>query len=111
VFPSARRRGHEVRGRVAKFASARVGLGEGAKRGEVCSPARCLARVDVGEGAGTRGPQLGGVAMSVPRQNTRKPTALSPSGGLGRYWAAQWHLARAVGKRFWGCREKHLYVH
>ena len=30
---------------------------------------------------------------------------------LGRNWAAQWHLARAVGKRFRGCRTKHLYVH
>ena len=29
-------------------------------------------------------------------------------GGLGHYWAAQWHLARAVGKRFQGCRAKHL---
>jgi len=29
--------------------------------------------------------------------------SLSTSGGLGRYRAAQWHLARAVGKR--------LYVH
>jgi len=28
----------------------------------------------------------------------------------GRNWAAQWHLARAVGKRFLGCRAKHLYV-
>ena len=33
------------------------------------------------------------------------------SGGLGRYWAAQWHLARAVGKRFRGCRAKRLCVH
>ena len=24
----------------------------------------------------------------------------------GRNWAAQWHLARAVGKRFRGCRAK-----
>jgi len=29
----------------------------------------------------------------------------------GRSWAAQWHLARAVGKRFQWCRAKHLYVH
>ena len=27
-----------------------------------------------------------------------------------RNWAAQWHLARAVGKRFRGCRAKRLYV-
>ena len=32
-------------------------------------------------------------------------------GERGRYWAAQWHLARAVGKRFRGCRAKRLYVH
>jgi len=35
---------------------------------------------------------------------------LSTSGGLGRYWTAQWHLARAVGKRFRGCRAKRLYA-
>ena len=29
----------------------------------------------------------------------------------GRNWAAQWHLARAVGKRFRGCRAKRLYVY
>ena len=28
----------------------------------------------------------------------------------GRNWAAQWHVARAVGKRFRGCRAKRLYV-
>ena len=28
----------------------------------------------------------------------------------GRNWAAQWHLAQAVGKRFRGCRAKSLYV-
>ena len=28
-----------------------------------------------------------------------------------RYWAAQWHLARAVGRRFRGCRAKRLYLH
>ena len=28
----------------------------------------------------------------------------------GRNWAAQWHLARAVGKRFRGCRTKRLYA-
>ena len=36
--------------------------------------------------------------------------SLSTSGGLGRYRAAQWHLARAVGKRFRGCRAKRLFV-
>ena len=29
----------------------------------------------------------------------------------GHNWAAQWHLARAVGRRFRGCRSKRLYVH
>ena len=29
----------------------------------------------------------------------------------GRNWAAQWHYARTVGKRFRGCRAKHLYVY
>ena len=28
-----------------------------------------------------------------------------------RNWAAQWHLARAVRKRFRGCRTNHLYVY
>jgi hypothetical protein len=28
-----------------------------------------------------------------------------------RYLAAQWHLARAVGRRFRGCRAKRLYPH
>jgi len=30
---------------------------------------------------------------------------------LGANWAAQWHLARAVGRRFRGCRAKCLNVH
>ena len=52
----------------------------------------------------------------VPRRvsawaKARRPAALSTPGGLGRYWAAQWHLARAVGKRFRGCRAKRLYLH
>ena len=28
-----------------------------------------------------------------------------------RYWAAQWHMARDVGRRFRGCRAKRLYLH
>ena len=62
---------------------------------EVCSPAswRCVPR-RVSASAKARG-----------------LAALSSSGGLGRYWAAQWHLARAVDKRFRGCRAKRLYVH
>ena len=52
----------------------------------------------------------------VPRRmsasaKARRLAALPTSGGLGRYWAAQWHSARAVGKRFRGCRAKRLYVH
>jgi len=31
--------------------------------------------------------------------------------GMGGNWAAQWHLARAVGKRFRGCRANRLYVY
>jgi len=60
------------------------------------------------------GPQPGVVAMcSLVRAawaKTRRPEALSTSGGIGRYWAAQWHLARAVGERFRGCRANRLCV-
>jgi hypothetical protein len=79
-----------------------------ARRRKICSPARCSARVGVGEGAEARGLQSSVVAMC---SSARGPAALSTSGGLGCYWAAQWHLARAVGKRFRGCRTKRLYVH
>jgi len=62
---------------------------------EVCSPAswRCVLR------------------RVLAWAKARRPKVLSTSGGLGRYCAAQWHLARAVGKRFRGCRAKRLYVH
>ena len=62
---------------------------------EVCSPAswRCIPR-RVSASAKARG-----------------LAALPTSGGLRRYWAAQWHLARAAGKRLRGCRAKRLYVH
>ena len=81
---SAARRG--VR-RVSEWAKA---LGRG-----VCSPAslRCVPR------------RMSALAKA------RGLASLSTSGGLGRYWAAQWHLARAVGKRFRGCRAKRLYLH
>ena len=74
-----------------KFSSAHGG-GRGR---EVCSPAswRCVPR------------------CASASAKVRRPAALSTSGGLGRYWAAQWHLARAVGKRFRGCRAKRLYLH
>ena len=39
------------------------------------------------------------------------PPSLQLALRWGRKWAAQWHLARAVGKRFRGCRAKRLYVH
>jgi len=29
----------------------------------------------------------------------------------GRNWAVQWHFARAVGKRFRGCRAKRLFIY
>jgi len=37
------------------------------------------------------------------------PPSLQLALRWGRNWAAQWHLARALGKRFRGCREKRLY--
>ena len=56
-----------------------------------------------------------GGARSAARRGVRRVSewakAQRPAGGLGRYWAAQWHLARAAGKRFRGCRAKRLYVH
>jgi len=46
-------------------------------------------------------------------QHRRRRRLCAARGSLrwGRNWAAQRHLARAVGKRFWGCRAKRLYVH
>ena len=66
-----------------------------ARRRTICSPAswRCVPR------------RVSAWAKA------RRPEALSTPGGLGRYWAAQWHLARAVGKRLRGCCAKRLYVH
>jgi len=107
---------------VAKFSSARVGVGEGAKRGEVCSwatcevlfgarrrararrraiysPARCSARVGVGESARARSLQSGVVAMCFSSrvgvgETARARSALSTSGGLGATWniRKQWPL-------------------
>jgi len=165
---------------VAKFSSVQVGVCEGAKRGEVFSPATCevlfgsaarssarrraefssaraggrgrggarsaarrgVRRVGVGEGAAAcrsttrrrgdvflgacrRGRRLCGLSSlqvhspaswrCLPRRVSAWakawwPLALSTSGGLGRYWAAHWHFARAKEKRFRGCRAKRLYV-
>ena len=62
-----------------------------------------------GAGLGLRGP--GGARP--PRHATTTAAAVFVQLALrcGRNWAAQWHLARAVGKRFRGCRAKRLYVH
>ena len=67
----------------------------GGRGHEVCSPAswRCAPR------------------RESASAKARRRAALSTLGGLGRYWAAQWHLARAVDKRFRGCRAKRLYLH
>ena len=51
--------------------------------------------------AGSRGP-----SSSTPGATVFVQLALR----WRRSWAAQWHLARAVGKRFRGCRAKRLYV-
>ena len=90
-FSSARGGG---RGRGGARSAARGGARR-VSECEVCSPAswRCVSR-RVSAWAKARG-----------------PAALPTPGGLRRYWAAQWHLARAVGKRFRGCRAKRLYLH
>jgi len=61
-----------------------------------------------GAGLGLRGP--GGARP--PRHATTAAAAVLVQLALrcGPNWAAQWHLARAVGKRFRGCRAKRLYV-
>ena len=60
---------------------------------------------------GARSASRRGVRRVSAWAKARRLAALPTSGGLGRYWAAQWHSARAVGKRFRGCRAKRLYVH
>ena len=57
---------------------------------------------DLGFGARARAP-------SSPRHHRRRPVFVQFALRWGR-WAAQWHLARAAGKRFRGCRAKRLYV-
>jgi len=96
-----------------------IGVGEGA------AACRSTTLRHVFFGACRRGRRLGGLSSlqvhspvswrCLPRRVSAWakawwPVALSTSGGLGRYWSAQWHLARAVGKRFRGCRAKRLYV-
>ena len=60
-----------------------------------------------GEGPGLRGP--GGARP--PRHATAAAVFVQLALRWGRNWAAQWHLARAVGKRFRGCRAKRIYVY
>ena len=79
------------------------------REGEVCSLVTCGVHFGARRRARAR-------RRCVPRRvsasaKARRPAALPTPGGLGRYWAAQWHSARAVGKRFRGCRAKRLYVH
>ena len=71
-------------------------------------------RGDVFLGACRRGRRRGGLRGDVflgACRRGRRHTALLTWGSLGRYGAVQWHLARAVGKRFRGCRAKRLYVY
>ena len=49
-------------------------------------------------------------APSSPRHHRRRPVFVQFALRWGQNWAAQWHLARAVGKRFRGYRAKCLYV-
>ena len=96
-FPSARGGGRERGG--ARSAARRgvrhVSAWAKALGREVCSPAswRCVPR------------RVSAWAKA------RKRAALSTWAAWDATWAAQWHLARAVGRRFRGCRAKRLYVH
>ena len=49
-------------------------------------------------------------ALLATPPRSRRLCAARDSLRRERNWAAQWHLARAVGKRFRGCRAKRLYV-
>jgi len=49
--------------------------------------------------------------LATPPRRRRRLCAARDSPRWGRNWAAQWHLAGAMGKRFRGCRAKRLYVH
>ena len=76
---------------------ARKGRGAGRCRG------RATGR---GEGLGLGGP--GGARP--PRHAAAAAVFVQFALKCGRNWAAQWHMARAGGKRFRGCRAKRLYV-
>ena len=64
-----------------------------------------------GAGHGLLGP--GRRAPSSPRHHHRRSCLCTAGDTLrwGRNWAAQWCLARTLGRRFRGCRAKRLYVH
>ena len=98
----------------AKFSLARGG-GRG-RRGARSAARRGVWRVSAWAKALGREISSPASWRCVPRRvlasaSARRPAGLSTSGGLGRNWAAQWHLARAVGWRFRGCRAKRLYLH
>jgi len=88
---------------------ARKGRGErnfsGGGERKVCCGARRPGRA----GLGLRGP---GGARPHRHATNAAATAVFVQLALRweRNWAAQWHLARAVGKRVRGCRAKRLYV-
>ena len=73
---------------------------------EYCKPAPRIStwRRTWASGPGRRAP-------SSPRHHRRRPVFVQLALRWGRNWAAQWHLARAVGKRFRGCCAKRLYVY
>jgi len=98
---------------------------------QACRPPRCpwathKGQAREGRGAGRGGGRGGGRATGrgaglvlrgpggarPPRHASTAAAAVFVQLALrwGRNWAAQWHLARAVAKRFRGCRVKHLYV-
>jgi len=73
---------------------------------------RCRGRATGrGAGLGLRGP--GGARPHRHATTAAAAAAVFVHLALrwGRNWAARWHLAQAVGKRFRGCRAKRLYVY
>ena len=72
-----------------------------------CGARRPGREPDPGKGS-LRG--QGGLRTQAQAQNTRA-VFVQLALRWGRNRGAQWHLARAVGKRFWGCRAKRLYVY
>jgi len=79
-------------------------------RGERRGGGRCAGRnTGRGAGPGLRGP--GGARPPRPATTAAAAVFAQLTLRWGRNWAAQWHLAWAVGKRFRGCRAKRLCVH